>query len=415
MKHLIFLGAMVLAQMATAYIEKPEEPVYEICAQPPVMPTKPTCTQVFNDNCSDLHDKYDADLAAYNTATDKFKLCTANNTAKKNGYEAEMAEYNVDVNKLSQIEQAQLQLDQKANKINSSVDKAMYAYEVAKAGAAVAESEQTRNRRKAQRLTWMGVVSWPWVYHYWDKSHDARDRKNEAIAAANAACSLAIKLSATGAADCTEITPATPGTVDLLAAPQYDAATGKCLGSTDQCVQDAGAPLLPGINVKSPGGGLSAMASSSKPLLKVNPDGSVTTRDGKKLTKSIFASEAAMVAAGMTPAEAKSLMAHIKKSSSEAEKAALTALDNEKKAFVPTYSSDAPMAGKTTEVILNGNAAREKEMLGSGSSEKREVASVEGLAKDFNGEQIGVSGDDIFKMMNRRYKLKATQDNFIAP
>jgi hypothetical protein len=67
---------------------------------------------------------------------------------------------------------------------------------------------------------------------------------------------------------------------------------------------------------------------------------------------------------------------------------------------------------KGTGVSDNGSAKGSKDMEGSN---KREPATAEGLAKDFNGELIGVAGDDIFKMMNRRYKLKTAQDSFIGP
>ncbi|MCC2679932.1 MAG: hypothetical protein K0R29_2508, partial [Pseudobdellovibrio sp.] len=49
----------------------------------------------------------------------------------------------------------------------------------------------------------------------------------------------------------------------------------------------------------------------------------------------------------------------------------------------------------------------------NGLGKDRGIASAEGLAKDFNGELIGVAGDNIWKMMNRRYKLKTAQDSFM--
>ena len=49
----------------------------------------------------------------------------------------------------------------------------------------------------------------------------------------------------------------------------------------------------------------------------------------------------------------------------------------------------------------------------SGSNDGRNPAG-EGLTRDFNGEAIGSAGDDIFSMMNRRYKMKTAQDSFIS-
>lgn len=45
----------------------------------------------------------------------------------------------------------------------------------------------------------------------------------------------------------------------------------------------------------------------------------------------------------------------------------------------------------------------------------RKPAQVSGLTKNFNGDPIGVSGDSIFGMMSRRYKLKSNQKSFFGP
>ncbi len=54
-------------------------------------------------------------------------------------------------------------------------------------------------------------------------------------------------------------------------------------------------------------------------------------------------------------------------------------------------------------------------MAGKGSSLgiDRDPAQVAGMQKNYNGEPIGVSGDSIFKMMNRRYKVKESQSTFL--
>lgn len=44
---------------------------------------------------------------------------------------------------------------------------------------------------------------------------------------------------------------------------------------------------------------------------------------------------------------------------------------------------------------------------------KREPANLAGLNKKFRGELIGIAMDDIFSMMNRRYKLKDEQNSFM--
>lgn len=45
----------------------------------------------------------------------------------------------------------------------------------------------------------------------------------------------------------------------------------------------------------------------------------------------------------------------------------------------------------------------------------REPTSVAGMAKNFNGDMIGVSGDNIFAMMARRYKQMDSKDSFLPP
>jgi hypothetical protein len=37
-----------------------------------------------------------------------------------------------------------------------------------------------------------------------------------------------------------------------------------------------------------------------------------------------------------------------------------------------------------------------------------------GMSKNYNGEPIGVAADSIFLMMNRRYKVKESQDSFFG-
>lgn len=56
------------------------------------------------------------------------------------------------------------------------------------------------------------------------------------------------------------------------------------------------------------------------------------------------------------------------------------------------------------------------EVSGSGLKGRlRKPAQVTGLTKKFNGDPIGVSGDDIFGMMKRRYILKSNQKTFFGP
>ena len=45
----------------------------------------------------------------------------------------------------------------------------------------------------------------------------------------------------------------------------------------------------------------------------------------------------------------------------------------------------------------------------------RDPADVSGMQKDFRGEPIGVSGDSLFQMIDRRYQLHESKGSFLAP
>lgn len=428
MKYLIFLGFFLLVQLAAIAsgvkpsIIKPIAPVYEACTEP----VRSDFTA--GDNSEEEND--------YKRAQQGYENCNKHNADLKKDYDSALADYDKKVRALSQAEQWQLHNEQRTYEINSSVDQAMGAYGVAKAGAEDAQIKQTSYRKKRQEATaaaaafaaaaaaatFGGAGLWAASAAATARAVDAgikertwSDNKSEAIKATNSACELATKLSTSGA-HCLAITPATPGFAQMADDITLTEGFANCSGSA--CDKSTG--LSPaGANLNKTPGGLSSFAAGN-PLLKVNPDGSITTKDGKKLSPNSFANEAALVALGLSPADAKKAMAEIKKDEAKAGKEVPhDALASEKKTtgmplgFVGSEAGSG--AAKTTEIIVNGDAAREKELLGSTSGEKREVASVEGLAKDFNGEQIGVAGDDIFKMMNRRYKFKTSHDDFIAP
>ena len=201
-----------------------------------------------------------------------------------------------------------------------------------------------------------------------------------------------------------------PGTIGSI----FDA-NGKCIGSPAQC-QAIISNLPPGTNIKEGIKGISSFAGGggSKPF-KVDKDGNLITKDGKKFKPEDFQSEKAMMAAGITSADAKSLMGDINKATGSFDaKAALAKEDakgGENSGAFGENGAGGGAGGKGSALTANGGAGLGKDIGGG----KRDPASAEGLAKEFNGDLIGVASDDIFKMMNRRYKLKSSQDNFIAP
>lgn len=200
-----------------------------------------------------------------------------------------------------------------------------------------------------------------------------------------------------------------PGTIGSI----FDQ-NGKCIGSATQC-QAIISNLPPGVSIKEGLKGINSFASGGTKAFKVDKNGNLITKDGKKYKPEDFQSEKAMIAAGISPGSAKSLMGDINRASGGFDaKAALTKEnskgDNAGGAFGENGAGGGA-GGKGSALNANGKAGSGKDIGGG----KRDPASAEGLAKEFNGDMIGVAGDDIFKMMNRRYKLKASQDNFIAP
>lgn len=205
--------------------------------------------------------------------------------------------------------------------------------------------------------------------------------------------------------------PPTPFKPGEIITKTFDA-NGNCIGSPTEC-ENLIKNLPPSTNIKDAMSGLKSLASSSPPFKK-NPDGSITTKDGKTYTVENLANENAMIAAGFSPAGAKFASSQLQKmkDSIQNDLNSIALASKQKKSTSDPYSdSSNGGANKTGSGLLENGAA--KNLLGT--KDERAIASAEGLVRDFNGESIGISNDDIFKMMNRRYKLKAEQDNFIAP
>lgn len=193
--------------------------------------------------------------------------------------------------------------------------------------------------------------------------------------------------------------------------PQVDS-NGKCLATAPpNCdAQMKKIAELTGRSIKEIGGGIHAFASD-KNKLKVDADGNVTLPDGKVIPAANLMTREGMMKAGMTGAQADGMLARL--SATGLSSAGLNAQKDLKdlngaNKIEATFGdagggSAVSVGGKT----LNGNGVGSKDM------NKNRKPAGEGLTRDFNGESIGASGDDIFSMMNRRYKLKTAQDHFI--
>lgn len=189
---------------------------------------------------------------------------------------------------------------------------------------------------------------------------------------------------------------------------------GNCTASQELCAQIT-ASLPPGTSLKDYQRGLSAFASGKAPF-KVNPDGSLTrTDDGKKLDLAKLGTEAGLIEAGFTAAEAKSLLANANKGASSLEDTAKSASGTPSAIANSGLFDDASAAAARAAGGIGFGVNGEANSASLDADKNRSLASVsEGLVRDFNGETIGVQGDDIFKMMKRRYLLKDKQDSFMS-
>lgn len=208
----------------------------------------------------------------------------------------------------------------------------------------------------------------------------------------------------------------TGGTSDIP--PFIDPTTGQCKAPvTPEC--QAIVKNAPKDCFKANSKGLSCMAGSkTKPAVTQLANGKISMNiNGKQRTFGAedFADEASMVKAGFTPAQAKQFLAMSNDPNSILAKNGLNAKGELKQA-----SSSIPSASLSGGANNGGNGVgsmnMKKDTYGP-PIESQEVArtpaSAEGLTKDYHGDMIGAEGDNVFKMINRRYNLKKQQNIFI--
>ncbi|MBC7370671.1 MAG: hypothetical protein H7326_03845 [Bdellovibrionaceae bacterium] len=137
----------------------------------------------------------------------------------------------------------------------------------------------------------------------------------------------------------------------------------------------------------------------------------VTTADGKKYKGSDMTSAASMAAAGLS----KSLIDQATEAQKKLEEKANKKMD--KYGLNKTVNGEeGGGGGGGGGGSGHGTATAEYQLpveRGAKLGIDRDPAQVAGMQKDFNGEPIGVSGDSIFRMMTRRYKVKESQSSFL--
>jgi hypothetical protein len=243
----------------------------------------------------------------------------------------------------------------------------------------------------------------------------AKKQSNQHAAAAQNACTSLNQLSSTPTS-CDGTTTGGPGGPTVTdGAITIDPLTGVCTpADSDACKQAPKVGVATG-SVKDALGSSAFAAVDKKDLFKLQPDGSIKFKNGKTYKDSDFKDLNSLMATGMSAGMAKSVLDSMGSNASSLAKLAGKDLKKETKPGGQTYGED----GGTTVVNSSKPETSDKtygDQLGKKDetfSEDRKPSS-EGLAKEFNGELIGVAGDDIFLMMNRRYKLKSEQDSFIA-
>ncbi len=203
----------------------------------------------------------------------------------------------------------------------------------------------------------------------------------------------------------------------------YDPVTGKCLPEgSEECKQQPGIGAAPPtVRDALKTSGFASGKTIADPFTTL-ADGSVKLKNGKIYKDGDFKDVNSLIAAGLPAVSAKGVMDSLSQNSG-----GLAGLGLDSKAAKKEYKDNLGGSfggadGATTVVDVNNGPNSDKKYtddLGAAKGDGKKfdqdrAPSSEGLAKEFNGELIGVAGDDIFLMMNRRYKLKNEQDSFIA-
>lgn len=341
--------------------------------------------------------------------------------AAQNTFQTEMNNYNTQLQeqqRLQQQAQAEMSATEAARKAQLDNEKAreshqklqtitqltslafMAAYAASCAGGATCQ----------QKLLYAGLAFQAFAIA------SGMQKSNHNNTAGNA-CDLINKLSATQSSSCPRPTTFNPPTYPAAAqndlVPSVIDTNGNCTASAALCDEIRNG-LPPGTSLRDAANGLSAFASGKIPI-KVNPDGSVTDSKSGKTVGINDLNEAGLNSLGITGANAASLLGQLKKAGD---------FDSDLNAKNAKNSGNGNLDGGSAFDVLAGAGNGGVGGAGAGngdasalsdadSAAKRGLAAAEGLVKDFNGELIGVAGDDIWKMMNRRYRLKDSQDTFL--
>jgi hypothetical protein len=163
-----------------------------------------------------------------------------------------------------------------------------------------------------------------------------------------------------------------------------------------------------------------ALTTSGINGVRLDPKtGKITdSNTGKTYDSGALGSAQGMADAGFSAGDIAAAM----EASSKAEKAAIKKLGLTEGIGAATaangYTDDAgsggTMSGRAGDMTIDGSGGH-RGLASSGSGVKIPSNQIAGLTKNFNGERIGVSAENIFNMMARRYKTKEKQNSFFDP
>ena len=138
--------------------------------------------------------------------------------------------------------------------------------------------------------------------------------------------------------------------------------------------------------------------------------GTLTTYDGKTYDLTKGGTPEGMAAAGFTPGAISGAMEYGAKISKEMQ----DKVDKLKLGAMTAAGGFDEGGGGGRGYASSSDSSNGSGGGGSGIKLERDPANLAGMQKNYNGEPIGVAADSIFLMMNRRYKVKESQDSFYS-
>ncbi len=452
------------------YMVKPTVPNYEICNLITVQ-SEAGPYQIQDSNClsrnKNAKDEYNAKLLAYNnsftildhsttTATKPVEptyavctqtddgsghfysdyACEAENQRKQQAYSLQSQAWEVMQNNTALQTQAQIAADQaradalmKSQSASEALQKAISENQRASAAASKSSQEMSAastaaGMAYAGTCAAMGGCQQPLLamsIAFGIMSALSGKQSSENQFSGQKACEAQTKISSS-TIDCGP-TPApwnaeasTPKASSLV--PSVFDTNGNCVASDKSLCKAALAALPAGTNIKDVVKGASTFTSP----FTINPDGSAKLKDGRVIKASDLKNAASLQAAGFSSEQAQAALAALSKAAafgvpSSALDAASVDLKKRNTDFTGMAmagSGSGSGSGEGKNGALGSSGKLDSNNIGGGKGGKDRNPAGEGLTRDFNGEAIGSAGDDIFSMMNRRYKMKTSQDSFLS-